>query len=96
MNTYEEGCLSFPGHYSDVIRPKLVKIKYVDENGSEQLIEADGLLSTCVQHEIDHLDGIVFVDHISRMKRDIIMRKMVKSHRLGEFDEEDNSGAIAI
>jgi len=87
-SVYEEGCLSFPGHYSDVARPEAVKVKYIDENGNEQQVEMNGLLATCVQHEIDHLDGIVFVDHISRMKRDIIMRKMIKAHRLGEFEED--------
>ncbi len=84
LNTYEEGCLSFPSHYSDVTRPKMVQVKYIDENGNEKLLEADGLLSTCVQHEIDHLDGIVFVDHISRLKRDMILRKMQKSSKLDE------------
>lgn len=78
QNTYDEGCLSFPGQYAEVVRPKTVKIKYLDYHGKPQLLEADGLLATCVQHEIDHLDGIVFVDHISMLKRDMILRKLKK------------------
>ena len=77
-NTYEEGCLSFPGQYADVVRPKRITIKDLDYDGHEQMLEADELLSTCVQHEIDHLDGIVFVDYISTVKRDMIMRKLKK------------------
>jgi len=77
-NDYDEGCLSFPGQYSTVTRPKQVTIKYLDKNGTPQQIEADELLATCLQHEIDHLNGKVFVDHISRIKRDIIMRKLKK------------------
>lgn len=81
QNTYEEGCLSFPGQYAEVTRPKKVKIKYLNYNGDEQIIDADELLATCVQHEIDHLNGIVFVDHISKMKRDMIIKKLVKQQK---------------
>ncbi len=81
INIYEEGCLSFPGQYAKVERPKKVKIKYLDYNGNEQVMNADDLLATCVQHEIDHLNGIVFVDHISKIKRDMIMRKLKKQHK---------------
>lgn len=81
INTYEEGCLSFPGHYAEVKRPKTVKVRYLDRQGKEQLMEAEGLLATCVQHEMDHLNGVVFVDHISSMKRDIIVRKLKKAKR---------------
>lgn len=77
-NVYEEGCLSFPEQRAMVTRPKIVKIKYLDYNGDEQVMECDELLSTCVQHEIDHLDGVVFIDHVSKMKRDMIMRKVKK------------------
>lgn len=77
-NIYEEGCLSFPDQRANVTRPKRVKVKYLDYNGKEQVIECDGLLATCVQHEIDHLNGVVFIDHISRMKRDVILRKVKK------------------
>ena len=82
-NTYEEGCLSFPGQYAEVTRPKKVKIKYLDYHGKEQVLEADKLLATCVQHEMDHLDGIVFVDHVSKLKRDMIIRKLKKAKRTG-------------
>lgn len=81
LATYEEGCLSFPDQYADVNRPAECHIRYLDENNQEQLLKADGLLATCVQHEIDHLDGIVFVDHISTVKRGIIMRRLKKQQR---------------
>ncbi|MFO1243306.1 MAG: peptide deformylase [Rickettsiales bacterium] len=80
-NTYNEGCLSFPGQYSEVTRPKAIRLKYLDENGAEHQITADGLLATCLQHEIDHMNGIVFVDHVSSLKRDMIMRKMKKAKK---------------
>lgn len=80
-NTFNEGCLSFPGQFSEVVRPKIVKVKYLDFYGKQQVIEADELLSTCIQHEIDHLDGITFVDRISKLKRDIILKKMKKMQK---------------
>jgi peptide deformylase len=80
--TREEGCLSLPGHYADVTRPEKVVVAYEDMYGNPQRIEADGLLATCLQHEIDHLDGILFVDHLSALKRNMILRKMVKEKRL--------------
>ena len=75
---YEEGCLSFPDQYAEVIRPAQVKVRYLDENNESREIEADDLLATCVQHEIDHLDGVVFVDYLSTVKRSMIMRKLKK------------------
>ena len=81
QNCYDEGCLSFPGQYAEVTRPKQVKVKYLDYDGKEQVLEADGLLATCVQHEIDHLDGITFVDYLSRMKRDMIIKKIEKQKK---------------
>ena len=75
-NIYEEGCLSLPEHFADVIRPKKVKVKYLNKNGEAKILEVDGLLATCLQHEIDHLDGILFVDHISRLKRGNILKKL--------------------
>lgn len=75
---YNEGCLSFPGARSDVVRPQIVKVKYLDENGREHVEEMGGILATCIQHEIDHLNGVTFVDHISKLKRDMIMKKMQK------------------
>ena len=80
---FQEGCLSFPDQYSDVERPSTVTVKYLDENGVEKTMEADEILATCLQHEIDHTNGIVFVDHISLMKRDMILRKLKKAKRLG-------------
>jgi peptide deformylase len=79
--TREEGCLSLPGHYAEVTRPERVVVTYEDVDGQSQTIEADGLLATCLQHEIDHLDGILFVDHLSALKRNMILRKMVKEKR---------------
>jgi peptide deformylase len=80
--TREEGCLSIPGHYADVTRPERVVVSYEDIDGHSQKIEAEGLLATCLQHEIDHLDGVLFVDHLSALKRNMILRKMAKEKRL--------------
>ena len=78
LASYEEGCLSFPEQYADVERPARVTVEYLDENGAKKRLEADGLLATCIQHEMDHLEGIVFVDHLSSLKRGMIMRKLQK------------------
>ncbi|QPC86583.1 peptide deformylase [Mesorhizobium sp. NBSH29] len=75
---YEEGCLSIPDYYAEVERPARVRVKYLDRDGKEQEIEADGLLSTCLQHEIDHLNGVLFIDHISKLKRDMVVKKFRK------------------
>lgn len=83
MNTYEEGCLSLPDHYSDVTRPRAVRIRYIDYENEIREVDADGILATCLQHEIDHLDGTLFVDHISTLKRGMILRKLQKSKKLG-------------
>ncbi|CAA7611548.1 peptide deformylase [Candidatus Terasakiella magnetica] len=80
-NTYEEGCLSVPSHYSDVVRPKSVKVHYLDETGAAKEVLAEGLLATVVQHEMDHLDGILFIDHISSLKRNMILRKLLKAKK---------------
>jgi peptide deformylase len=77
--TYEEGCLSIPEFYEDVERPAQVRVKYLDLDGKENEIEADGLLATCLQHEIDHLNGVLFIDHISRLKRARIVKKFSKA-----------------
>ena len=77
----KEGCLSFPDARSEVIRPKRVKVKYFDKFGKEKLEEMDGLMAVCIQHEIDHLNGITFVDRISKLKKEMIMRKMKKLKR---------------
>jgi len=83
---YNEGCLSFPDQYSEVIRPNEVKVAYLDEQGARQELHATGLLATCIQHEIDHMNGITFVDHISRTRREIILNKLRKAKRHGDFD----------
>ncbi len=80
--TAEEGCLSLPGHFADVTRPQQVKVSYLTEQGLERQLEAEGLLARCVQHEIDHLDGILFVDHLTALKRNMILRKLIKTRRL--------------
>ena len=77
--TYEEGCLSIPETYSDVERPAQVKVKYLDLEGEPCEVEANGLLATCLQHEIDHLNGILFIDHISKLKRDRVTKKFAKA-----------------
>ena len=81
--TFDEGCLSFPDQFAEVERPASVRIRYIDYNNAPQEIEAEGLLSTCIQHEIDHLDGRLFVDHISMLKRNMILRKMAKLKKAG-------------
>jgi peptide deformylase len=81
MVTREEGCLSLPGQYADVTRPARVTVRYTDLEGARRHIEAEGLLSACLQHEIDHLDGILFVDHLSPLKRNMILRRLAKELR---------------
>ena len=82
LATREEGCLSLPGQYADVTRPARVLVRYHDSEGARREIEADGLLAACLQHEIDHLDGVLFVDHISALKRNMLMRKLAKEQKL--------------
>jgi len=77
--TYEEGCLSIPEFYEEVERPAQVRVKYLDLDGKEQELEANGLLATCLQHEIDHLNGVLFIDHISRLKRARVTKKFAKA-----------------
>ena len=83
-STYDEGCLSIPEVYEEVERPEKVKVKYLDLDGQEHEIEADGLLATCLQHEIDHIEGKLFIDHISRVKRDMIVKKFKKAAKRGD------------
>jgi peptide deformylase len=80
-STYNEGCLSVPTHYSDVIRPAEVKITYQDKTGAPKTLHATELLATCLQHEMDHLDGILFLDHLSSLKRTMILRKLIKKQK---------------
>lgn len=81
---YSEGCLSLPEYYAEIERPAACRVKYLDYHGSEQVIEAEGLLATCLQHEMDHLEGILFVDHLSALKRRMILRKLSKARREAE------------
>lgn len=78
LTVYEEGCLSLPEHYAEVKRPSRVRVRYLDHENEIREQELDGFLATCVQHEMDHLDGILFVDHISSLKRGMILRKLQK------------------
>ena len=77
-SVYEEGCLSIPDYYAEVERPATVRVKYLDRDGKLQEIDAEGLLATCLQHEIDHLNGVLFIDHISKLKRDMVVKKFKK------------------
>ena len=79
--TYEEGCLSVPEHYADVVRPARIRVKFLDQGGKQREMEAEGLLATVIQHEMDHLDGILFIDHLSNLKRNMILRKLLKSRK---------------
>jgi len=79
--TYNEGCLSIPEQYADVTRPKRIRVTYLDQRGKKQELEAEDLLSQCIQHEIDHLNGVLFIDHVSKLKRDMIVKKVEKAQR---------------
>ena len=81
---YEEGCLSFPEHFAEIERADKLSIEYIDENNQKQILNTEGFTSRIIQHELDHLNGILFVDHLSRLKRDVIIRKMKK------FQKEKN------
>jgi peptide deformylase len=80
--SYEEGCLSLPEHFAEVMRPEAVKVRYLDRENEIRTIDADDILATCIQHEIDHLDGVLFVDHISSLKRNMIIKKLQKFKKL--------------
>ena len=83
LTTGNEGCLSLPEHYAEVTRPAKIRLRYLDYQNEIREIEASGLLAMCLQHEIDHLDGVLFVDHISSLKRGMILRKLAKAKRIG-------------
>ena len=78
-STYEEGCLSIPEYYAEVERPESCRVQFLDRDGKQQELEASGLMSTCIQHEVDHLNGVLFVHHISKLKRDMVIKKFTKS-----------------
>ena len=82
MAVFEEGCLSVPEIWDDVERPARIKAEYLDRDGNKQLLEADGLLATCLQHEMDHLNGVLFIDHLSRLKRSMALKKLAKAKKL--------------
>ena len=75
---YEEGCLSLPGHFAEIERPAECQIRFVDYNGKEKELQANGLLATCIQHEVDHLNGVLFIDYLSKLKKDMIIKKLIK------------------
>ena len=77
-STYEEGCLSLPGHFAEIERPAECHIDYIDYKGKKKSLKADGLLATCIQHEIDHLDGVLFIDYLSKLKKEMIIKKLIK------------------
>ena len=77
-STYEEGCLSLPGHFAEIERPAECQVSYMDYNGKKKEMTAKGLLSTCIQHEVDHLNGVLFIDYLSKLKKDMIIKKLVK------------------
>ena len=81
---FEEGCLSVPEIWDDVERPARIKCEYLDRDGKKQLLEADGMLATCLQHEMDHLNGVLFIDHLSRLKRGMAIKKLTKLKKLSE------------
>lgn len=81
LATREEGCLSIPDQYAEITRPAQVKVRYQDQEGAKREIQADGLLSACLQHEIDHLNGVLFVDYLSALKRNILLRKLTKAQK---------------
>ena len=76
--SYEEGCLSVPGQFAEISRPDKCKLKFLDYNGEEKILETEGLLATCIQHEMDHLEGVLFIDYLSKLKKDIIVKKLSK------------------
>ena len=79
--SYEEGCLSVPGQFAEINRPNKCKVKYLDYNGDEKILDAEGLLATCIQHEMDHLEGILFIDYLSKLKKSMIVKKLSKQKK---------------
>ena len=78
---HEEGCLSLPGYFAEIERPAECKVEFIDYYGKKKELKADGLLSTCIQHEIDHLNGVLFIDYLSKLKRDMIIKKLIKQKK---------------
>ncbi len=82
MQAYEEGCLSVPDYFDEVERPARCRVKYLDYNGESQVLDAEGMLAICIQHEMDHLEGVLFIDYLSRLKRERVLKKLKKEQRL--------------
>tara|TARA_Y100000590_G_scaffold134716_2_gene154131 strand:- start:151 stop:675 length:525 start_codon:yes stop_codon:yes gene_type:complete len=82
--TYEEGCLSVPGQFAEIDRPSQCEVEYLDYNGDKKILKAKGLLATCIQHEMDHLEGILFIDYLSKLKKTIIIKKLSKQKEKSE------------
>ncbi len=80
-SVYEEGCLSLPGQFAEIERPSECTVKYIDYDGKEKELKAEGLLATCIQHEVDHLNGVLFIDYLSKLKKDMIIKKLVKQKK---------------
>ena len=78
-STYEEGCLSVPNQFAEIDRPKKCEVEYLDYNGEKKILKAEGLLATCIQHEIDHLEGVLFIDYLSKLKKSMIIKKLSKN-----------------
>lgn len=93
FRVHQEGCLSIPEYYEEVERPARIRVRYTDLGGKTQEIEADGLLATCLQHEIDHLNGVLFIDHLSRLKRDRVNRRFAKAAKVAGRGGEGGSAA---
>jgi peptide deformylase len=85
-DTHEEGCLSIPDYYAEVERPASIRIRYLDRDGKPQELSADSILAVCLQHEIDHLNGTLFIDHLSKLKRDMVIKRFTKQARIGKPD----------
>ena len=84
--SHEEGCLSLPEQYAEVVRPEYIRVRFLDETGETRELETEGMLAACIQHEMDHLDGVLFVDHISSLKRNMILRKLAKGKKQAEAE----------
>ena len=78
LSTYEEGCLSVPNYFAEIDRPKKCDVEYLDYNGEKKILNAEGLLATCIQHEMDHLEGVLFIDYLSKLKKTMIIKKLSK------------------
>ena len=84
LSTYEEGCLSVPNQFAEVDRPSTCEVEYLDYNGKKKILKAEGLFATCIQHEMDHLEGILFIDYLSKLKKSIILKKLLKQKKNSE------------